>query len=85
MTSHTIRVMFRAGAMLPVMWLFSLNSSAVLAAVIPLYSGAGLPATQAWLDFASDASVSLGTAVQTPVAAGVQLSTDVVVKAGYSN
>lgn len=85
MTIHTIRVMFRAGAMLSVMWLFGLNSSAVLASVIPLYSGAGLPATQAWLDFASDSAISSGSAVQTPVAAGVQLATDAVVRAGYSN
>lgn len=85
MKSETIRVKFCSVATLLAVWLFSLNPSVVLASVIPLYSGVGLPATQAWLDFASDAAVSSGSAVQTPVAAGVQLSTDAVVKAGYSN
>ena len=59
--------------------------SSALGAIVTLYDGSGLPASQAWLDYASDAAVSSGSAVQTPLPAGVQLATDAVVKAGYSN
>ena len=85
MTTDTIRRKSSATVVLLLVWLISLQRSVAVASVVPLYSGSGLPATQAWLDFASDAAISSGSAVQSPVTAGVQLATDAVVKAGYSN
>lgn len=85
MTTGTNRRKSSATVVLILVWLISLQRSVAVASVLPLYSGSGLPATQAWLDFASDAAISSGSAVQSPVTAGVQLATDAVVKAGYSN
>ncbi len=50
-------------------------------ALVVLYDGSGLPASQPWLSFAALGGVSQ----QTSVAGGVNLQTDLAVSAGYSN
>ncbi len=56
-------------------------SPASSGALVVLYDGAGLPASQPWLNFVGVG----GVFQQTSVPAGVNLQTDLAVSAGYSN
>lgn len=65
--------------------IFVLHAARVQAGIVTLYDGTGLPAAQPWLAYADNGFLSGGTATQTPVAGGVNLTTDDAVSAGYGN
>jgi len=50
--------------------------------LVTLYTGAGFPSDQPWLIYGND---FVGTASQTSVSGGVQVSSDNTARAGYSN
>ena len=54
----------------------------VQAELVTLYNGSGLPASQPWLTFGAD---TLNGWSQTSVDGGVQLTTDLPTRSGYSN
>lgn len=62
-----------------------LLSQSARAELVILYDGNGLPSSQSWLAFGSDAPISGGSASQTAVSGGVSLVTDNAVSAGYTN
>jgi hypothetical protein len=78
----TISLARRCSSLFPFLLAICVGMQSANGDLVTLYTGSGLPSTQPWLIYGNDFA---GTASQTSVSGGVQLSSDNTARAGYSN
>jgi hypothetical protein len=79
---RTISLARRCSSLFPFLLAICMGMQSANGGLVTLFTGSGLPSNQPWLIYGNDFA---GTASQTSVSGGVQLSSDNTARAGYSN